>query len=80
MTFAEYDAFTQATNRARADDRGWGRGSRPVINVNWDDATAYANWLSDKTGQVNRLSVVERIGVGICRTCTVMCGRGHRTA
>ncbi|MGV0035692.1 MAG: formylglycine-generating enzyme family protein, partial [Candidatus Azotimanducaceae bacterium WSBS_2022_MAG_OTU7] len=55
VTFAEYDAFAQATNRALVDDEGWGRESRPVINVNWDDATAYASWLSDKTGQRYRL-------------------------
>ena len=28
VTFAKYDAFAQATNRALADDEGWGRGSR----------------------------------------------------
>ncbi len=26
-----------------------------MIRVNWDDATAYANWLSNKTGQRYRL-------------------------
>jgi formylglycine-generating enzyme required for sulfatase activity len=36
-------------------DRGWGRGDRPVINVSWDDARAYADWLSDQTGQRYRL-------------------------
>ncbi|MGV0034841.1 MAG: formylglycine-generating enzyme family protein [Candidatus Azotimanducaceae bacterium WSBS_2022_MAG_OTU7] len=55
VTFAEYDAFAQATNRALAGDDGWGRGSRPVINVDWEGATAYAGWLSDKTGKVYRL-------------------------
>src|SRR5262249_46980469 len=32
-----------------------GRGKRPVINVNWDDAEAYATWLSRKTGKTYRL-------------------------
>lgn len=36
-------------------DAGWGRGDRPVINVSWDDAEAYAAWLSEKTGHVYRL-------------------------
>ncbi len=30
------------------DDRGWGRGSRPVINVSWDDAQEYIAWLNGK--------------------------------
>lgn len=32
------------------DDAGWGRGERPVINVSFEDASAYARWLSAKTG------------------------------
>jgi len=36
-------------------DNGWGKGNRPVINVSWDDATAYAKWLSEKTGKRYRL-------------------------
>lgn len=50
VTFEEYDLFCDDTGRARPDDRGWGRGTRPVINVNWWDAAAYCNWLSDKEG------------------------------
>ena len=55
VTFAEYDRFTAATGRARADDRGWGRGRRPVINVSWEDAVAYTEWLSGQTGERYRL-------------------------
>ncbi|MCF6199235.1 MAG: formylglycine-generating enzyme family protein [Hyphomicrobiaceae bacterium] len=32
-------------------DGGFGRGNRPVFNVSWNDAIAYAKWLSLKTGQ-----------------------------
>jgi formylglycine-generating enzyme len=50
LTFEEYDAFCQATKREKPDDRGWGRGKRPVINVSWDAAVAYCNWRSLQEG------------------------------
>ena len=55
VTFEEYDRFVGATGRKRPDDRGWGRGRRPVINVSWRDATAYAWWLSREMGKRYRL-------------------------
>ena len=55
VTFEEYDRFTAATGRARADDVGWGRGRRPVIYVSWEDAVAYTRWLSEQTGERYRL-------------------------
>jgi len=35
-------------------DEGWGRGNRPVINVNWDDAQSYIDWLNLRTGLTGR--------------------------
>ena len=55
VTFAEYDRFVAATSGRRPKDRGWGRGSRPVIDVNWNEAQAYATWLSAQTGKPYRL-------------------------
>ena len=55
VTFDEYDAFAKATNRQLPSDEGWGRGRRPVINVSWDDAQAYAAWLSEKAHKAYRL-------------------------
>ena len=55
VSFEEYDLFAAATGRARPADQGWGRGDRPVINVSWDDAVAYAQWLSERTDLNYRL-------------------------
>jgi formylglycine-generating enzyme required for sulfatase activity len=55
VTFAEYDRFAEATGREKPDDKGWGRGNRPVINVSWEDAVAYTKWLSVQTGKPYRL-------------------------
>lgn len=51
VTFAEYDQFAAATGRPLPGDQGWGRGSRPVINVSWRDTVAFAQWLSKRTGK-----------------------------
>ncbi len=50
VTFAQYDQYCNDKKRERPDDEGWGRKNMPVINVSWDDAAAYCQWLSDKTG------------------------------
>jgi formylglycine-generating enzyme required for sulfatase activity len=56
VTFDDYDAFCNATGKGRASDySSWaeysmGRGQRPVINVSWNDAIAYCNWLSEQEG------------------------------
>ena len=55
VTFEQYDTFADDTGRARPDDEGWGRGSRPVVNVSWYDAVAYAKWLSEQTKKTYRL-------------------------
>ncbi len=55
VTFEAYDEFARATGRDLPDDDGMGRGKHPVINVDWDDAWAYAHWVSDKYGASFRL-------------------------
>jgi formylglycine-generating enzyme required for sulfatase activity len=57
VTFDEWDACVGAgeCNGYRPDDKSWGRGQRPVINVSWSDAKVYTAWLSGKTGKTYRL-------------------------
>ena len=55
VTFEDYDRYVSAMGAERPRDDGWGRGHRPVINVNWHDAKAYAAWLSEQTGKHYRL-------------------------
>lgn len=55
ITFADYELFATATGRPLPNDNRWGRGSRPVINVSWQDARDYVAWLRDTTGSKYRL-------------------------
>ena len=57
VTFAEWDACVAAGGCGgyQPEDEGWGRGERPVINVSWQDAQAYVEWLSQETGARYRL-------------------------
>ncbi len=55
VTFEQYDRFADATGAHRPKDRDWGRGTRPVINVSWEDARKYTEWLSEQTGKRYRL-------------------------
>ena len=59
VTFAQWGACARARACPRgediADDEGWGRRQRPVINVNWSDAQRYVRWLSGETKKSYRL-------------------------
>jgi formylglycine-generating enzyme required for sulfatase activity len=55
VTFQEYERYVELTGGRLPSDESWGREKRPVINVSWDDAVAYAKWLSRSTGKGYRL-------------------------
>jgi formylglycine-generating enzyme required for sulfatase activity len=56
VTFDEWEACVAAGGcRNRPNDQGWGRGTRPVIDVSWDDAKEFVAWLSKTTGKTYRL-------------------------
>ena len=57
VTFSQWDSCVAdgGCRGYRPDDEGWGRGNRPVINVSWDDAHSFIDWLNDKTGGKFRL-------------------------
>ena len=56
VTFGEWDACVSGGGCGgyRPEDHG-GRGRLPVLYVNWEDAKAYVEWLSRKTGYKYRL-------------------------
>jgi formylglycine-generating enzyme required for sulfatase activity len=56
VTFDEWDACVRESGCGHnPGDEGWGCGRRPVMNVSWDDAKQYVQWLSRKTGKNYRL-------------------------
>ncbi|MCI4646474.1 MAG: SUMF1/EgtB/PvdO family nonheme iron enzyme, partial [Hyphomonadaceae bacterium] len=61
VTWAEWQACvddggcSNSGPDSRGGDEGWGKGSRPVINVSWENAQDYVSWLSRETGETYRL-------------------------
>jgi len=58
VTVAQFKVFMEDSNYP-VDDEDWERYNRianhPVVQVSWDDATAYCKWLSEKLGCQIRL-------------------------
>ena len=52
VTMEQWDqCVSDGACSTRPPDNGWGRGSRPVIMVSWNDAQEFVSWLSTRTGQ-----------------------------
>lgn len=55
VTVGQYRAFLEATHSGNLKKMPKGDDDLPVTNVSWDDAEAYALWLSRETGHYYRL-------------------------
>jgi formylglycine-generating enzyme required for sulfatase activity/predicted nucleic acid-binding protein len=62
VTNAEYAAFVEASEGQVRPPRHWEKGevppelaSHPVVNITWQDAMAYCDWLSQQMGKKYRL-------------------------
>lgn len=57
VTNAQWDACVADGGCASytPPDHGWGRDRKPVVSVSFEDAAAYTQWLSAKTGETYRL-------------------------
>ena len=57
VTFDQWEVCVRAGGcpQRQPDDAGFGRGFRPVIDVDWHDAQAFAAWLRQSTGKPYRL-------------------------
>ncbi len=56
ISFDEWEACVAAgACRFRPSDESWGRGSRPVINVQWREVQDFLAWLSETSGESYRL-------------------------
>ena len=56
VTFSQWDACVADGGCSHSpDDRGWGRGNRPVIRVSWDDVQEFIVWLNARTDGGYRL-------------------------
>jgi len=55
VTFTQYSRFCEESDRELPADEGWGECDLPVINVSFEDSSAYCHWLSERTGEQYRL-------------------------
>ena len=59
VTAAEYEECVREGGCPASPQDSMTAGERPVVKVSWRDASAYASWLSHKTGRTYRLPTDE---------------------
>lgn len=56
VTVAQWKAYCTATSTRMPVEPAWGWvDNHPIVNVSWDEAVAYCQWLSGQTGKNYRL-------------------------
>lgn len=56
VTVAQYKAYCRATGKSMPKPPEWGWiDNHPMVNVSWQDAVAYTDWLADKFDKDYRL-------------------------
>ncbi|MFM9943035.1 MAG: SUMF1/EgtB/PvdO family nonheme iron enzyme, partial [Hyphomicrobiaceae bacterium] len=55
VTFDDYEECVRLKACPAVSDSGWGKGRKPVINISWDEAKRYVDWLARVTGKPYRL-------------------------
>ena len=57
VTFVQWDVCVAegGCGGYTPEDKGWGRGRRPVVRVSWDRAQDFIDWLNSRTGGNFRL-------------------------
>lgn len=55
ITFDQWEHCVAAGVCEHKNDKAWGRGSRPVIYVSWNNTQTYLKWLNKQTGKNYRL-------------------------
>ncbi len=78
VTFEMFDLFCEATGFKKPENGGNGTGKLPVVNVSWESAIMFCNWLSKKD-HYDPYYKIDRDSVGSIKRITTIDGNnGYR--